>query len=48
MRNLDDQIRENPRFLAGPVKDAVDRVRKITTAPVILGGRGTSWSPVRP
>ncbi|MBW1988437.1 MAG: radical SAM protein [Deltaproteobacteria bacterium] len=45
MRNLDDQVRENPAFLAAPVKDAVAWLRESSNAPVVLGGAGFTLAP---
>jgi hypothetical protein len=38
VRNVDDQRMEDPRFLLAPVKEIVGECRKITPAPVVLGG----------
>lgn len=45
VRNIDDQSMENPRFLLDPVKDLVEDCRKMSDAPVILGGAGYSIFP---
>jgi radical SAM superfamily enzyme YgiQ (UPF0313 family) len=45
VRNIDDQDRENPRFLLGQVKPVVDAARVCTTAPIVLGGAGYSIFP---
>jgi radical SAM superfamily enzyme YgiQ (UPF0313 family) len=45
VRNIDDQCRENPRFLLDPVRDVVDECRACSTAPIIVGGAGYSIFP---
>ncbi len=45
VRNIDDQCRENPRFLLEPVRDIVDECRSCTAAPIIVGGAGYSIFP---
>ena len=45
VRNIDDQTRENPRFLLGQVKPVVDSCRVWTRAPVVLDGAGYSIFP---
>ncbi len=45
VRNIDDQTRENPRFLLGQVKPVVAASRAATRAPVVLGGAGYSIFP---
>jgi len=45
VRNIDDQCRENPRFLLGPVREVVDECRAGSMAPVVLGGAGYSIFP---
>lgn len=45
VRNIDDQNQENPHFLLPPVKEVVDECRRLSSAPVILGGPGYSIFP---
>ncbi|MFO8113199.1 MAG: radical SAM protein [Desulfosalsimonadaceae bacterium] len=45
VRNIDDQSMENTRFLLDPVKELVEDCRKMSDAPVILGGAGYSIFP---
>jgi len=45
VRNIDDQNRENPRFLLEQVKPVVDACRLCTAAPIVLGGAGYSIFP---
>ncbi|MBW2091968.1 MAG: radical SAM protein [Deltaproteobacteria bacterium] len=45
VRNIDDQSMENPRFLLEPVQQFVDDCRKLSQAPVVLGGAGYSIYP---
>lgn len=45
VRNIDDQCRENPRFLLEPVRDLVRECRVASAAPVVLGGAGYSIFP---
>jgi radical SAM superfamily enzyme YgiQ (UPF0313 family) len=45
VRNIDDQTMTNTRFMLDPVKAMIDGCRKITEAPVILGGAGYSIFP---
>ncbi|MFP4474512.1 MAG: B12-binding domain-containing radical SAM protein [Desulfatibacillaceae bacterium] len=44
-RNIDDQCRENPRFLVEPVRLAVAACRRNTNAVLVLGGAGYSMFP---
>jgi radical SAM superfamily enzyme YgiQ (UPF0313 family) len=46
VRNIDDQIMENPNFLLDPVKEVVSECRNITGAPIVLGGAGYSIFPL--
>ena len=45
IRNIDDQCMDAPRFLLGQSKKAVSVCRKISAAPVVLGGAGYSIFP---
>jgi radical SAM superfamily enzyme YgiQ (UPF0313 family) len=45
VRNIDDQCREDPRFLLEPVREVVEECRAGSTAPVVLGGAGYSIFP---
>jgi radical SAM superfamily enzyme YgiQ (UPF0313 family) len=45
VRNIDDQNREAPRFLLPPVREVVDQCRRLSAAPIILGGPGFSIFP---
>ena len=45
VRNIDDQARENPRFLLAQVKPVVETCRECSRAPVVLGGAGYSIFP---
>lgn len=45
VRNIDDQNREQPRFLLAQVKPVVDACRASSTALIILGGPGFSIFP---
>ncbi len=45
VRNIDDQRMENTRFLLGPVREIVAECRRISKAPVVLGGAGYSIFP---
>jgi radical SAM superfamily enzyme YgiQ (UPF0313 family) len=47
VRNIDDQCRENPRFLLEPVKEVVDSCRAFSSAPVVVGGAGYTIFPQR-
>lgn len=45
VRNIDDQSREQPRFLLAQVKPVVEACRAASSAPIILGGPGFSIFP---
>jgi radical SAM superfamily enzyme YgiQ (UPF0313 family) len=45
VRNIDDQNRENPRFLLSPVKEIVAVCRNLSEATIVLGGAGYSLFP---
>ncbi|MGD9270591.1 MAG: radical SAM protein [Syntrophobacterales bacterium] len=45
VRNIDDQIMDNPSFLLEQVKDVVASCRSFTDAPIVLGGPGYSMFP---
>lgn len=45
VRNIDDQVSENPKFMLGPVKRIVDICKSLSGAPVVLGGAGYSIFP---
>ena len=45
VRNIDDQYMQSPKFLLDPVREMVSRCRKISRAPIILGGAGFSIFP---
>jgi radical SAM superfamily enzyme YgiQ (UPF0313 family) len=45
VRNIDDQSMQTPRFLLDPVKEVVAGCRRLSGAPVILGGAGFSIFP---
>jgi radical SAM superfamily enzyme YgiQ (UPF0313 family) len=45
VRNIDDQNRQQPRFLLGQIKPVVDACRSSSAAPIILGGPGFSILP---
>jgi radical SAM superfamily enzyme YgiQ (UPF0313 family) len=45
VRNIDDQTRDNPRFLLEQVRPAVMACRAGTRAPIVLGGAGYSIFP---
>jgi radical SAM superfamily enzyme YgiQ (UPF0313 family) len=45
VRNIDDQNRDNPRFLLGQVKPVVEACRACTQAAIVLGGAGYSIFP---
>ena len=46
VRNIDDQIMGNPKFLLDSVKEVVRECRNITDAPIVLGGAGYSIFPL--
>ncbi|RPI18591.1 MAG: radical SAM protein [Acidobacteria bacterium] len=45
VRNIDDQNMRNPRFLLPAVKDLIAECRRLSEAPVVLGGAGYSIFP---
>lgn len=45
VRNIDDQVMENCKFLLTPVKDVIAECRNISHAPIVLGGAGYSIFP---
>ncbi|MGV8079776.1 MAG: B12-binding domain-containing radical SAM protein [Syntrophales bacterium] len=45
VRNIDDQVMEKPRFLLEPVKQVVAACRRVSVAPIVLGGAGYSLFP---
>ncbi len=45
VRNIDDQNRESPHFLLPPVKRVVQECRRLSQAPLVLGGPGYSIFP---
>lgn len=45
VRNIDDQNLENPKFLLPPVKKVIDECRRLSSAPIVLGGPGYSIFP---
>src|SRR5208337_115323 len=45
VRNIDDQNMNSPRFLLEPVKNVVSACRRLTSAPIVLGGAGYSIYP---
>jgi radical SAM superfamily enzyme YgiQ (UPF0313 family) len=45
VRNIDDQSRQNPRFLLEPVKEVISQCRGLSSAPVVLGGAGYTIFP---
>ena len=45
VRNIDDQNMAPPRFLLGQVKRVIDDCRKLSNAPIVLGGAGYSIFP---
>jgi radical SAM superfamily enzyme YgiQ (UPF0313 family) len=45
VRNIDDQCMNSPRFLLDAVKHIVAFCRRLTSAPVVLGGAGYSIYP---
>ena len=45
VRNIDDQTRDNPRFLLAQVKPVVEACRACSRAPIVLGGAGYSIFP---
>jgi radical SAM superfamily enzyme YgiQ (UPF0313 family) len=45
VRNIDNQYMQSPNFLLEPVRDMVRCCRKISRAPIVLGGAGFSIFP---
>ena len=45
VRNIDDQMMENPKFLLDSVKTVVTECRSLSDAPIVLGGAGYSIFP---
>lgn len=45
VRNIDDQNMQNPKFLLEPVGDMVTCCRRLSRAPIVLGGAGFSIFP---
>jgi radical SAM superfamily enzyme YgiQ (UPF0313 family) len=45
VRNIDDQNMKSPKFLLEAVKNVVDSCRRLTPAPIVLGGAGFSIYP---
>jgi radical SAM superfamily enzyme YgiQ (UPF0313 family) len=45
VRNIDDQRMENPKFLLAPVREIISECRRLTRAPIVLGGAGFSIFP---
>ncbi len=45
VRNIDDQVMDNPAFLLDQVKDVVAGCRSFSGAPLVLGGAGYSMYP---
>ena len=45
VRNIDDQNMQCPRFLLAPLRDLVAACRRVSTAPIVLGGAGYSIFP---
>ncbi len=45
VRNIDDQDMHDPKFLLADVKNAVLQCRRLSAAPVVLGGAGYSIFP---
>ncbi len=45
VRNIDDQVMENPKFMLDPVKEVVAQCRRVSDAPIVLGGAGYSLFP---
>ena len=46
VRNIDDQVMENTKFLLDPVKAIVNECRDLSGAPIVLGGAGYSIFPL--
>jgi len=45
VRNIDDQRMEDPKFLLDPVREVVSECRRLSAAPIVLGGAGFSIFP---
>jgi radical SAM superfamily enzyme YgiQ (UPF0313 family) len=45
VRNIDDQFMDDPGFLLEQVKEVVERCRRYTDGPIVLGGAGYSMYP---
>ncbi len=45
VRNIDDQVMDNPGFLLEQVKEVVASCRSFSDAPIVLGGAGYSMYP---
>ncbi len=45
VRNIDDQVRDQPRFLLDPVRAVVARCRNFSSSMIVLGGAGFSIFP---
>jgi radical SAM superfamily enzyme YgiQ (UPF0313 family) len=45
VRNIDDQVMEHPKFLLDSVKTVISQCRRISNAPIVLGGAGYSIFP---
>jgi len=45
VRNIDDQVMDNPAFLLEQVKKVVASCRSFSNAPIVLGGAGYSMYP---
>jgi radical SAM superfamily enzyme YgiQ (UPF0313 family) len=45
VRNIDDQNMRNPKFLLPPVKELIAECKRLSVAPVVLGGAGYSIFP---
>src|ERR1017187_8820539 len=45
VRNIDDQVMESPQFLLPPVREVVATCRRMSGAPIVLGGAGYSIFP---
>ena len=45
VRNIDDQVMESPQFLLPPVREIVATCRRLSVAPIVLGGAGYSIFP---
>jgi radical SAM superfamily enzyme YgiQ (UPF0313 family) len=45
VRNIDDQVMDNPAFLLEQVKEVVASCRSLSDAPIVLGGAGYSMYP---